>query len=66
MRIEEQSLSLPVVQKQTTLLKERIQDLERELSVKEVEKKVLQDQLTLVKEDYATLRLAQMADPRAD
>jgi len=56
-RIEEQSLSLPVVSKQNHILKERIRDLERELNMTEVENKVLKNKLEIVKEDYTTIKL---------
>ena len=61
-KVEEQSISLPIMQKQNQLLKDRIRDLERDLTLMEVEKKVLTGRLETVKEDYTTLRLAQMAN----
>lgn len=50
-----------MMSKQNESLKDRLRDLERDVALKEVENRVLNNKLKLVSEDYTTLRLARMS-----
>ena len=65
-RIDDQRGSLPIAQKEITLLKDKVREAEREVSVKTVELKVLTNKYNILREDYSTLRLAQMAKGKLD
>ena len=52
------------MQKEIAALREKNRDLERDVNVKEVEVKVISNKYNLLREDYTTLKLAQMVGER--
>lgn len=64
--IEESKLSLPVAQREINLLNDKLKDSERDVDMKNVEIKVLQNKYNILREDYSNIRLKQMADRKLD
>ena len=61
-RIEEQYGSIPFVNREVAILRDKVRGLERELASKEVEARVVQNKYNYLREDYTSMRLNQISN----
>ena len=51
---------MPLVQKEINELRNKVRDLEHDINLKEVEVRVITNKYNLLREDYTSLKLANM------